>query len=94
MEERLEQIDDLKQQGLVGESNEALLVVRGEIAPEQRRMVEAENKDRMAVYRAIAEKTGQPVEKVQRQLAAQLARNSAPGVWLQDAEGNWYQKKP
>tara|TARA_R100000027_G_scaffold254_1_gene281 strand:+ start:9618 stop:9989 length:372 start_codon:yes stop_codon:yes gene_type:complete len=93
MAERLPAIDDLKEDGLIGESKDGLLSIRGSISPEQRKMVEAENKDRMTVYNAIAKQTGQPVSKVQEQRAAQLAKTSAPGVWLQDAKGNWYQKK-
>ncbi len=94
MEERLSEIDDLKEQGRVGENNQALLTILGDISPEQEKMIKAENSDRLKVYEIIAEKTNQPIKKVQKQRAAQLAKNSAPGVYLQDAEGKWYRKKP
>lgn len=92
MAERLPTLDDLKEEGLVGENNSGLLTVRGSISPEQNKMVSEENKDRMTVYQAIAKQTGQPVGNVQKQRAAQLAKTSAPGVWLQDAKGTWYRK--
>ena len=93
MEERLPTIDSLKEQGLLGVTNDGLLSARGSISTEEDKMVKAENKDRMTVYQEIAKQTGQPVDKVQKQRAAQLAKTSAPGVWLQDAKGKWYRKQ-
>ena len=92
--ERKPIIDEMKDAGMVGENNGGFLVFRVD-APgrEQREIVNAENADRRIVYRRIAQKHGTNVEVVGQRRAAQIARNAAPGHWLQDAKGRWYRKR-
>lgn len=92
MKKRLPIILDLKAKGTVGENNEGYLEFIGK-QKEKADVVAAENKDRKAVYRAIAEKQGTTVEVVGKHRARQIALKADPGEWLQDADGKWYRKK-
>jgi uncharacterized protein len=91
MLDRLPEIAALKQQGLVGENNKGLLEFIGTPKAGQA-VVEAENTDRRAVYEAIAGQQGTTTDLVGARRALQIAEAAKPGEWLQDANGNWYQK--
>jgi uncharacterized protein YdbL (DUF1318 family) len=91
MAERLPVIMELKQKGLVGENNQGILEFLG-AAKEKVNVIEAENKDRKIVYKAIAKKTGTTPEKVGQRRAKQIAENAKSGEWLQDETGQWKQK--
>jgi uncharacterized protein YdbL (DUF1318 family) len=93
MEQRLPALDALKMRGVVGENNQGFVEVRGAGDAEAAQLVAAENQDRAAIYANIAQRFGTAVEEVGRKRAAKLAENSKPGVWLQSADGTWYQKK-
>lgn len=92
MKNRLPVIKQLKDEGLVGEDNKGYLqFVGGKKAKAD--VVAAENKDRETVYTAIAKQQGTTAELVGKRRALQIANNAAPGEWIQDAGGNWIQKK-
>lgn len=91
MDQRLGQIDQFKSQGVIGENNRGFVEVRAS-SGDAATVVAAENADRQAVYAYIAGKTGSSADQVGRARARQIAAASAPGVWLQDESGNWYQK--
>ena len=92
MKNRLPVIKQLKAQGIVGEGNEGYLqLVGGNKAKAD--VVAAENKDRKTVYKAIAKQQGTTAELVGKRRALQIAKKSNPGEWVQDAAGNWIQKK-
>ncbi len=91
MEKRIPQIDALKTQGALGETNRGLLEVRA-AAPDADSVSTAENADRTAVYASLAAKTGATADAVAKSRAKQIATNSAPGVWLQRDSGDWYKK--
>ena len=92
MQERLPQLDALKAQGLIGETNDGYVATRVENNASAEALVAAENADRQAVYQAIAQRTGAAVDAVARARARQIASNSAEGVWLQDESGAWHRK--
>ena len=91
MAERLPVIMELKQKGLVGENNQGLLEFVG-AAKEKADVVEAENKDRKLVYKAIGKKTGTTPELVGQRRAQQIAANAKGGEWFKDETGQWKQK--
>ena len=92
MKNRLPLIKKLKADGIVGEDNQGYLqFVGGNKAKAD--VVAAENKDRETVYTAIAKQQGTTAELVGKRRALQIANKAAPGEWLQDAGGNWIQKK-
>jgi len=93
MVERLPKLEALKQAGKVGETNQGFLAPRGELTEKEAKLVEEENADRALVYAVIAERAGQSAAAVGKQRAAQIAKRSEPGLWLQDAKGRWYRKE-
>lgn len=92
MEQRLPQIDALKAQEVVGETNRGLLEERKAGTPNAASVVSEENHDRQAVYALIAKETGSTADSVGKARAKQIANNSRPGVWVQDEAGNWKKK--
>jgi uncharacterized protein YdbL (DUF1318 family) len=89
--QRLGSLDQLKSSGAVGETNRGLVDLRA-ASPAAGDLVAAENRDRGIVYAAIAQQTGSTVETVGRARAKQIAAASAPGVWVQRENGEWYKK--
>jgi uncharacterized protein len=92
MKDRLPTILALKAQGILGENNKGYLEFIGG-KKEKADIVAAENEDRQAVYAAIAKQQGTTVELVGKRRALQISQKADSGDWLQDADGNWYQKK-
>ena len=92
IEQRLSQIDSLKAQEAVGETNRGFLEVRKADSPNAAATVASENKDREAVYAYIAKETGANPDSVGRARAKQIAGNSKSGVWVQDEGGQWVKK--
>ena len=91
MKSRLPVIISLKEKGIVGENYNGFLEFRG-ANREKEDVVNAENVDRKKVYAAIAKQQGVSAEIVGQRRAAQIAQKASAGEWLQDANGNWYQK--
>ncbi len=92
MKNRLPVIKKLKAEGIVGEDNKGYLqFVDGKKAKAD--VIAAENKDRKTVYTAIAKQQETTAELVGKRRAMQIAKKAAPGEWVQDAGGNWIQKK-
>jgi uncharacterized protein YdbL (DUF1318 family) len=88
-------LDKMKDQGWIGENNLGFLAFRGEAgkSEENEKLVQAENQDRGVVYGEIAAKVNTGAVEVGKRRAVQIASLAVAGHWLQDAEGNWYQKK-
>jgi len=88
-------LENMKNQGWVGENNLGFLSFRGSAgqSKENTQVVQAENEDRKTVYAEIAAKVNTSVADVGKRRAAQIAALAAVGQWLQDADGNWYQKQ-
>ncbi|HUG10463.1 MAG TPA: DUF1318 domain-containing protein [Opitutaceae bacterium] len=93
MADRLPALDALKERLVVGESNSGMVEARGTVAAEEGQLIAAENSDRAAVYALIARTQSTSAEAVGRARARQIAERSKPGLWLQAADGKWYQKK-
>jgi uncharacterized protein YdbL (DUF1318 family) len=93
--ERKPLLEKMKDLGWVGENNLGFLVFRGDEGKnkENVQLIKAENEDRGVVYAEIAVKVKTSAEEVGKRRAAQIAKLAAAGHWLQDADGNWYQKR-
>ncbi len=91
MKARLPVIIELKSKGIVGENNKGFLEFVGG-QHEKADVVQAENSDRAQVYEAIAKQQGVTPELVGKRRAAQLRDLAKPGEWLQNENGQWYQK--
>ena len=92
MQQRKPTIDTLKSEGLIGENNKGVLEYVPGVAQKEAGVVSAENKDRGAVYSAIAKQQGVTPQVVGERRAKQIAQKASSGSWLQDASGKWYRK--
>lgn len=92
MEQRLSEVNAVKNKGVAGENNRGYLEARGAPAPADQQVIQAENADRRQVYAAIAAETGSSADEVGRQRAVQLAGLARPGHWVQGADGSWKRK--
>ena len=91
--QRVSSIDSLKLSGKVGENNIGLLAQRGALSSKETALMNAENKDRRALYGILAKRLKLSVKVVGQGRAEELRKKSAPGVWLQDNDGQWYKQK-
>lgn len=99
---RLKAINDLKAKGVVGESNQALLVVRNLDAiqglkerAEAQKLIKDENADREQLFREIAAAKNvelSQLPQIRTTYAEALRENARPGDWIQLPDGNWMQK--
>ena len=92
MIERVDSIDALKTNELIGENNKGFLEQRGPLKPDQTAIMNAENADRKALYAILAERLDLTISVVGQGRAEDLRKKSAPGVWLQKSTGEWYKK--
>lgn len=88
---RLPEIEALKADGVIGEDKNGFLQFL-KPAAEKQALVNSENADRAQVYKAIAAQQGATPEFVGKKRAQQIAEQAEPGEWLQNADGQWYQK--
>jgi len=91
MAERLPTINQLKDQGLIGETNLGYLEFRT-ADPSQVKLITAENSDRRLVYEKISAEIGVLPEEVGKRRAVKIAEQEATGRWLQTTDGVWYKK--
>ena len=91
MAARIPEINALKDQGIVGENNKGLLEYRSGQKTRQD-LIASENKDRKAVYQAIAKSQGASLELVAQKRAQMIAQGGKSGHWFQKPNGEWYRK--
>ncbi len=98
---RSDSIKPFMDKGNVGISRDGLLVVRTteglnlKQRAEVQQLVEAENRDRDALYAEIAKANNIPREKVgdiKRIFAKSWIDQARSGWWIQDGQGNWQKK--
>ncbi len=90
MAARIPVINQLKNQGIVGENNKGFLEFRG--AQQQTQTINSENKDRATVYQAIAGKQGVSPVLVGQRRAKMIASKGKKGQLFQRPDGSWYKK--
>ncbi len=91
MKQRLPVINQMKQQGLVGENANGYL----EFVSAKKmngNIVTAENKDRKTVYSIIAKQQGANIQTVEQRRAFQIIQRTHKGEYLKKANGTWYKK--
>lgn len=93
MERRTPAVDKLKAKKLIGENNRGYLEARADLLEEYQSLVAVENTDRAIVYRAEAGLKGVRMETVGRDRAREIAEAAKRGTWLQDDDGQWYEKQ-
>lgn len=83
--------------GCVGENNQGLLEARPGpgCPPNGSALVEAENRDRLVLYRTIVEQNNMPpgdLARVQSGFARAHRERAPAGAWVQDEGGRWLRK--
>lgn len=98
---RSESIKPFMDKGNIGLNRDGLLVVRTteglnlKERAEAQQLVDAENRDREALYAEIAKANNFPKERVgdiKRIFAKSWIDQARSGWWIQDAQGNWSKK--
>ena len=91
MAERKPKIEVLKKAGTIGENNTGYLEAMKDAKLEDadKKLLEDENKDRKAVYSAIAKKEGSTVDKVGELRAKQIRTKANEGEFIQGEDGKW-----
>lgn len=91
MAARIPAITGLKDKGTIGENNKGYLEFRtGDRG--SAKLVADENKDRGAVYAAIAKKQGASPALVGQRRAKMIADKGKKGHWFQKSDNSWYRK--
>ena len=92
--ERFNELQELKQRGIVGENNRGYVELLTE-AKAYRDLVDAENADRRLIYKTIVQQNNladSELEKVEKAFAQVQKEKADPGDKIQDADGNWVTK--
>ena len=98
---RSDSIKPFMDRGNVGITRDGLLTIRGtdglnlKERADAQQLVEAENRDREALYLEIAKANNiaqEAVPKIKAIFARSWIEQARPGWWIQDAQGNWKQK--
>jgi len=92
---RYPRIEDFKARGLLGEDHNGYLDPRGQISPEVKNLVQAENQDRRIIYQAVAKKQNASIQEVETSFAQVQRDRAKQGVWiqvLQDGKWIWVKK--
>ena len=91
MAERKPKIETLKKAGSIGENKSGYLEAMKDAKLEDadKKLLEDENKDRKAVYAAIAKKEGSTVDHVGELRAKQIRSKAAEGEFIQGEDGKW-----
>ena len=91
MADRKPKIEVLKKAGSIGENKSGYLEAMkdAKLSEDDTKLLEDENKDRKAVYAAIAKKEGATVEKVGELRAKQIRAKANEGEFIQSEDGKW-----
>lgn len=95
--QRFQQIQQWKSRGCIGENAQGLVEARpgqgcgGEVAG----LVEAENRDRMTLYRTLLQQNNMPpgdMARIQAAFAKVNRERVSAGEWIQTEDGKWARK--
>jgi uncharacterized protein YdbL (DUF1318 family) len=101
IKQRSNAIKPYMDRGNIGIRQDGLLTIRNtegvnlKERAETQQLVEAENRDREALYAEIAKANGIPKEnipKIKTIFAKSWTEQAQPGWWIQDSQGNWKRK--
>lgn len=98
MQKRFVELKPFYEQGWVGIAGNGMLEAIGTVPLQDKnrlkRLVDTENADRNALYRAIANANGQPdwAAEIKATFAQRWIGNAQSGWWYQRADGQWQQK--
>lgn len=93
--DRHSELVSLKGRGIVGENRSGLVEIRmsDKADASVAVLVQAENNDRMVIYRGVAEKNGTSIEEVQKLYAQRLQRDAPGGTPIEVPGGSGFEWK-
>jgi len=92
MKARLPEVLSAKNNGVIGENVDGMLLVRTKSSKEVGNLVNAENKDRKNLFELLAKKTGGETSDVAKKFAKGIASKAKKGHWFKKSSGNWVSK--
>ena len=93
MKERLPEVIKAKSAGTIGEGVDGFLHVRADDASaDLKKMVAEENKDRMALFEILAEKTKGSKAEAAKIFSKAMVGKGKKGHWFKSSKGTWKQK--
>jgi uncharacterized protein YdbL (DUF1318 family) len=96
MKERYKTLQDLKDEGMIGETPDGWVeVVHEEQAKDEaiNKIIDDENTDRAELYKIIARRTDTTAEVVGKQNALRIYKKADPDELFKSQDGKWRQKK-
>ena len=87
--DRLSELAAMEEKGIIGENKSGLVEIKNEPSLSDQGLVEAENSDRMIIYKAVAEKNGTSVDDVQHLYAKRLQADAPAGTPVEDESSGW-----
>jgi uncharacterized protein len=86
-------LESAKRAGALGERADGFVgAVQANPTAEVAALVKEVNEKRRAHYAEIAKRNNVPIDAVAREAGRKLIERAAPGHWVTDEEGRWYQK--
>ncbi|HEX8522737.1 MAG TPA: YdbL family protein [Tepidisphaeraceae bacterium] len=92
LKQRYPKIQELKKQGVVGETFEGYIDFVKGAKGDAKQLVDSENSDRKEVFQIIADRTGTTVDKVAERAGKRAFEKASAGEFLKDASGKWTKK--
>ncbi len=101
MKARYPKLKPFLERGFVGETADGFLVLRDPKAlslkerAQLKRLIEAENRDREALYREVMRALGvapRDLTRIKRIFAREWQRTAPPGTWIETEPGKWVRK--
>ncbi|MFH1458442.1 MAG: DUF1318 domain-containing protein [Candidatus Omnitrophota bacterium] len=89
--DRRSELASWQEKGALGENKSGLVEIKGPVDASIEALVKTENKDRMVIYEAVAEKNGTSTEAVQKLYAKRLQDDAPSGTPIEAANetGNY-----
>jgi len=91
MKQRLPVIAELKEKGIAGETNRGYIGFVTDVSAWEE-VIEAENRDRKAIYTHFAKQQKTSLEVVEKVQARRKAEKADPGEFYQNPDGMWVRK--
>ena len=99
LKSRVEEVKTQKAAGLLGESNDGLLVIKGKAKPalmkSLEKMVSDDNADRKELFQEVIHHnnlTQSKLKDIEMSFAHSFQKLSPSNTWIQDDKGDWTQK--
>lgn len=91
-EQRFPELRKLKTDGVIGETAAGAVEVRTSVSSSATALIAEENRDRVTLYKLIAQREGTTPEVVAQRNGQRNFQRANAGDWLKGSDGRWFQK--